>query len=217
MNILSHRGWWTSPAEKNTTAALHRALAAGFGVETDIRDCDGALVISHDMPRSGQSQPLLTVEEFLDLYSSIETPQTLALNIKSDGLADALAETLGLRGVTNYFLFDMSVPDTLSYLTKGMTVFTRRSEYETGSLLDVRAQGYWLDAFETPYVDPQTVLQTVQGGKKVALVSPELHRRPHLEAWSAWRRALRSLSVTEQDLVSLCTDFPDEACTFYKE
>lgn len=50
IEILAHRGWWTSREDQNSLDALTRALTAGFGVETDIRDCAGRLVVSHDMP-----------------------------------------------------------------------------------------------------------------------------------------------------------------------
>ena len=48
--ILAHRGFWTEPAEKNSREALERAFREGFGIETDIRDRNGALVVSHDPP-----------------------------------------------------------------------------------------------------------------------------------------------------------------------
>ena len=41
--VRAHRGWWLTPAEKNSKAAFERALAAGYGIETDVRDCDGEL------------------------------------------------------------------------------------------------------------------------------------------------------------------------------
>jgi hypothetical protein len=43
MEILAHRGWWTSREHQNSLDALTRALTAGFGVEADIRDCAGRL------------------------------------------------------------------------------------------------------------------------------------------------------------------------------
>ena len=49
MYILSHRGFWLSPNEKNLEIAFRRSFEAGFGVETDIRDYQGRLVIAHDI------------------------------------------------------------------------------------------------------------------------------------------------------------------------
>jgi hypothetical protein len=159
---------------------------------------------------------LLDFDELLDLYSIAGTHQTLALNIKSDGLVDALASSLIEHDVENYFLFDMSVPDTLTYLAREMNVFTRRSEYETGSQLDELAAGLWLDSFEDHFVNPELLLDLIQGGKSVALVSPELHSRTHLDAWQAWKTALARAPAVDRPLVFLCTDFPAEAKTFFE-
>jgi hypothetical protein len=41
MQILSHRGYWQHPSEKNTEAAFRRSFLLGYGTETDIRDRDG--------------------------------------------------------------------------------------------------------------------------------------------------------------------------------
>jgi len=49
--ILAHRGAWTVPKERNSAEALKRALKSGFGIETDLRDLDGTVVISHDPPK----------------------------------------------------------------------------------------------------------------------------------------------------------------------
>ena len=50
MIIISHRGYWIQPAEKNTEEAFSRSFERGMGTETDVRDHRGELVISHDMP-----------------------------------------------------------------------------------------------------------------------------------------------------------------------
>ena len=73
MIILAHRGVWQNPVEKNSAAALRRALENGFGVETDIRDLDGQLVISHDPPRAGA----MRLADFLDAYVETQRPACL--------------------------------------------------------------------------------------------------------------------------------------------
>ena len=50
MIILAHRGLWKYYDEKNSVEAITKAIANGYGVETDIRDRSSELVISHDMP-----------------------------------------------------------------------------------------------------------------------------------------------------------------------
>jgi hypothetical protein len=50
VKIISHRGAWLEASEKNTEIAFRRSFDRGFGVETDVRDCAGELVIAHEMP-----------------------------------------------------------------------------------------------------------------------------------------------------------------------
>ena len=49
MKILAHRGAWNTSDEKNTVLAIKRAFCHGWGIETDVRDYCGKLVISHDI------------------------------------------------------------------------------------------------------------------------------------------------------------------------
>jgi hypothetical protein len=208
--ILAHRGWWRDPSEKNAPISFDRALEAGYGIETDIRDRDGSLVISHDMAGADAQ----SLDDFLTSYVRYPARPTLALNIKADGLAELLAERLGAHGVDNIFVFDMSVPDTLGYLALYMPIFTRRSEYEGGSLLDRSAAGVWLDALVTPFVPPEDLVAALDEGLAVVLVSPELHRRPHEEAWHLWQDVLRGRGA-DAPACMICTDFPDEADRFF--
>jgi glycerophosphoryl diester phosphodiesterase len=112
MQILSHRGYWTTAGERNTEVAFERSFARGFGTETDVRDWNGSLVISHDPPTG---RPLL-LEVLLDQYQRSGGGAPLALNIKADGLCDRLQSSLAEHGISNYFVFDMSVPDALQYV-----------------------------------------------------------------------------------------------------
>jgi hypothetical protein len=90
-------------------------------------------------------------------------------------------------------------------------VFLRLSEYEPQTPLFDRAAGVWLDAFERDWWTLDTVRALRAAGKSVAIVSPELHGRPHQELW----RALLVLGGDTRDSVMLCTDFPEEADSFF--
>jgi glycerophosphoryl diester phosphodiesterase len=216
MEILAHRGWWKHMTEQNTRTAFARALTDGYGIETDIRDCLGNLVISHDMPREGADpERQMSLAAFLDLYLNFKSRPTLALNIKSDGLAALLNAELSKRAITSYFVFDMSVPDTLGYIANRMQVFTRRSDFESGSNLDLRAQGLWLDAFDAPHVTGSQIISGIETGRSIAIVSPELHKKPHVAAWDCWRRVHDVLTPAERKRVMLCTDTPREADRFF--
>ena len=211
LKILAHRGWWQTKAEQNSDVAFRRALEAGYGIETDIRDQDGRLVISHDPPTSNAT----TVDRLMDLCGTLKSSATLALNIKADGLAKPMSDLVGRYARQDYFVFDMSVPDTLPYLALGMKVFTRRSEFETGSSLDDRAAGLWLDSFEAVHVPTDIMVAALGRTAGIALVSPELHGKPHIAAWESWRMALRPDTVRFEKRIFLCTDYPDQAHRFF--
>ena len=91
-NILAHRGLWELPLEANSLESIDRALKGGFGIETDIRDLDGKLVISHDPPSAGDAFDLKTL---LELYRKSKASSRVALNIKSDGLCPLIQQKLG--------------------------------------------------------------------------------------------------------------------------
>ena len=49
LKIIAHRGFWLEKSEQNSLKAFKKAFENGFGVETDVRDFNGELVISHDI------------------------------------------------------------------------------------------------------------------------------------------------------------------------
>lgn len=201
MIVLSHRGYWKAPGEKNAEVAFRRSFDLGFGTETDVRDRAGELVVSHDPPTGGE----MSFEAFLDLLGDRDLP--LALNIKADGLATAVRAAMSKRPLTKWFVFDMSVPDTLHQLAAGNPVFARQSEYEPAPALVDRAAGVWLDGFTGEWWTPETVAGWTRQGKAVCVVSPELHGREYRPAWETLHRA----SIPHPGRVLLCTDRPEEA------
>ena len=206
MKILSHRGYWKEVAEKNTIEAMRRSFSLGFGTETDVRDYNGDLVISHDIA----DENAISFQKFLEIYGEYNKDLPLALNIKSDGLQLKLKEALARNKIENYFLFDMSIPDALGYLRNEVkNVFTRQSEYEKDPSFYEKANGVWLDSFEGDWFDNNLISAHLAKGKMVCIVSPELHKRSHLESWKKYK-----FLSTEKNLF-LCTDFPEEAHEFF--
>lgn len=196
MRIISHRGWWHQPDEKNTVPAFARTIAAGYGTETDVRDLAGRLVVSHDPPE-GEALPW---EALLDLFSGSGLP--LAVNVKADGLGPALARAFEGRDIA-WFAFDMSGPETVRYANAGLPFYTRHSDVEPEPILYGAAQGVWLDAFRGDWFDRPVIERHLAAGKAVCVVSPELHGREPRPVWD-W------LLEMPGD-ITLCTDFPDRA------
>lgn len=210
MIILSHRGYWKSMDEKNSDQAFRRSFSLGYGTETDIRDCRGELVISHDMPTGNE----IRCEDFLSLAAKARTPDghalTLALNIKADGLAPTVKKLLNQHLPVDGFVFDMAVPDMRSYLEVGVPVFTRMSEVERQPVWLEEASGVWLDAFYGEWYDRDVLEHLLEKGKRVCIVSPELHMRPHGRLWKSL------LPFSTERRIMLCTDLPEEASHFFQ-
>lgn len=207
INIIAHGGFWIDDFEKNTLVSINRAFEYGFGIETDFRDLNGKLVISHDMPVDGA----MSVDEFVDSFKKQPVSAPVAINIKSDGLHNLIKEMIVKTGMSNCFVFDMSVPDTRGYLAEQIPVFTRLSEYETSPVFFEKSHGVWLDAFESEWFDTIVIQNLLDSNKQVAIVSPELHRRPYLKLWNF----LKENNLHQNALVSLCTDFPLEAKEYF--
>ncbi len=208
VTILSHRGYWHLPREKNSPAAFARSFAAGFGTETDLRDCNGALVIAHD-PAGADAMP---ARDCLALHAAQAAGTPLALNIKADGLVPLLASLLAEFSPKDYFCFDMSVPETRRYLTAGLPVFVRQSDCEPEPLFLDRAAGVWADAFgDDRWITREALSRHLDAGRRVCVVSPELHGRDPQPLWER----LQGTALTGSRELLLCTDRPAEAKNFF--
>lgn len=208
MEILSHRGFWKNQNEKNTKEANLLSFKQGWGIETDIRDYNQQLVISHDIANNNN----YTTEYLFEQYTNERTNATLALNIKADGLSKSLLSLLEKYDISNYFVFDMSIPETLRYLDEGMKVFLRCSEFEKpDEQLYEKATGIWLDIFKSVWYDKNFVNLHLRNGKKVAFVSPELHGRNEPTLW----KMIKENNWFQSSNTMLCTDLPDEALKYF--
>jgi hypothetical protein len=217
MQIISHRGYWLDENEKNTLPAFARSFQAGFGVETDVRDFRGELVISHDIATDSFGANHVSFSDFMALYEKSGNNVPLALNIKADGLQDLLGGYLQRHLVHNYFVFDMSVPEMVGYMNKGFRFCTRQSEYETMPVLSGKACGIWLDSFEQEGFSAENLKNCILSGpeKLVCIVSPELHQKPHLAAWESIKEICFGKERAGTGTLMLCTDIPEEARRFF--
>jgi len=194
--ILAHRGRWTRREGQNRPESLLGPLADGYGIETDLRDRDGQLVISHDMAGSGSPR----LAEVTDRIASAPAGW-LALNVKADGLAAACA-ALPPAVRERAFFFDMAVPDMLGYLRAGLRTFTRHSDLEPTPACYGEAAGVWLDELAAPWITADVIAAHRAHGKLVAIVSGELHGRDHAAHLALFRRFAGDPGVL------VCTDHP---------
>ena len=207
MQIISHRGFWLAPEEKNSETAFRRSFRKGFGTETDIRDYRGRLCISHDMPTS---EPM-PVEQLFDIYVKYDQTLPLFLNIKSEGIGEALRKVLDEYAIKNYFAFDMSVPEMIYYKKKGLLDFiTRMSDVETIPILIEDSKGIWIDNFFGHTLLPADINYFSSNDHLLCFVSPELHGRSHKGYWELLKAWEESNEFSCSQLI-LCTDFPEDA------
>lgn len=200
MNILAHRGVWNTPDEKNTVEALKRAFCNGWGIETDVRDYCGRLVISHDI--ASDESPLLG--EVLSVYREVKGNSFLAINVKADGIQKLLVEELDKYRISNYAVFDMSIPEQVVYKKMQIPFFTRQSEIEMYPVMYSDAAGVWMDEWEEGWIEKKIISRHLENGKLVGIISPEIHGRDY---WNLWN----CLKEMDSERIFLCTDIPEKA------
>ncbi|MER3382678.1 phosphodiesterase [Pectobacterium aroidearum] len=205
MIILSHRGYWKKPSERNQKIAFERSFELGFGTETDLRDSQGKIVIAHDMPVGGE----ISFEDVLQLMDGRNLP--LALNIKADGLAENILELLEKYNHSNYFTFDMSIPDMLVQIRRGLRVFTGLSDILPTPVMQDAAAGIWLDSFNSDWYEAEVIDNLIISGRNVCVVSADLHKREKNRQWEI----IKKCKSIKDDRLMLCTDYPEDAEEFF--
>lgn len=209
MVIIAHRGFWDKINEQNTLTAFINAWQHGYGIETDLRDLNGKIVISHDIPNLDDK--LLDIDDLFIAYKNLGQNTVLALNIKSDGLQKILKQKIDYYQINNYFVFDMSIPDAIQYSKLNFKMFTRKSEYETEPVLYDFSQGLWLDEFENHWIDNKFLDTLIAANKLVCLVSPELHKRDYMNEWKDYKKN------NYLNNIMICTDYPNKANKYFNE
>lgn len=208
MEILAHRGFWKISDEKNSLISIESALKNGWGIETDIRDYEGKLVISHNIA----TRNCFEAEEIFSYYAELHCSSTLALNVKADGIQELVMEQLSKYGIENYFLFDMSVPEMVVNAEKHLNYYTRHSDIEERCVLYENAKGVWVDCFDDySWLKEEVIEEHLADGKEVCVVSPELHGQDYHPVW----KILKESKVYQSSCFKLCTDIPDRAVEYF--
>jgi hypothetical protein len=233
IKLLDHRAAWLNDKSlQNTMVAFKTSLTNGHGIETDIRDHNGQLVIAHDLP----TQDSLPFEELLNLYRDLKSSSCLALNVKSDGLQNGVKTLLQKYSIFNYFVFDASIPDNVMYHRRELSFYLRHSDIEqcpSKSSPDLYespfCKGVWLDDFafsrktspDKFFITKDVIKMHLNKGKSIALVSPELHpwgrdlQSPIV--WEYWRHVFKLLSGGDLNSIYICTDLPQQAEAYFND
>ncbi|MDA9230950.1 hypothetical protein N9O56_00050 [Rickettsiales bacterium] len=199
--LILHRA--NNPSSKD----FIECLEGGVGFEIDIRYHCGKLIVAHDLVENSAKH--IYLEDILQIYSEYNCNNIIALNIKSCGLQKILKDLLEQYDIKNYFVFDMAVPDILGYIKEDIKFFTRQSEVEISPSFYKESKGVWLDEFYGHWIDEKVIMEHVSNGKKVAIVSPELHGRDYKGIWQKYKKIIKDNKLNDNNLM-ICTDFPHE-------
>lgn len=202
MNILAHRGLWANPDERNSFKALTSAIDKNLGIETDIRDHLGRVVVRHDMGFDAE----LDLNDLLNLVGEKELK--IALNVKASEMGPALAKLFLESEPKNYFFFDLAIPDLRKYLDLGLNTYCRVSEVEQQLVWSKEIKGVWVDTFSGLTVSKNMIDEFLGMNLDVSLVSEEIHGREHLHFWDVVSEYINDSRV------SVCTDYPLELYDF---
>lgn len=207
MIIISHRGYWKDyDIENNKKISFERSFDMGYGIETDLRDFNGEIVISHDVPCGNE----MTLEEVLDIMNGRDL--LLALNIKEDGISDRIESILDKYKCVNYFVFDMSLPELYYEVNNtNLKVFTGCSDINRNTPLLEETSGVWLDSFQELWYERGVIDRFLKCEKKVCIVSEDLHGRENKRQWKMLRE-----NYLSDDRVILCTNKLESAIKYFQ-
>jgi hypothetical protein len=145
-------------------------FGAADGIEFDIRDTGGEIVVQHD--------PFLGGQRFIDFLKFCPSNKFYIVNVKSEGIEQRAIADLEAHGITQFFLLDCSIPMMVKLGKMGeRRLAVRFSEYESLTTVESMAPfvtWVWVDVFTqlplTSFIE--TFIR--DRGLKLCLVSPEL-------------------------------------------
>jgi len=159
-------------AHRRNTIEELRSTPKELGIEIDIRSEGARLIVVHD-----PFQPGIDFDEWLAHFDH----KTLILNVKEEGLEDALLKRMVTRGVTDFFFLDQSFPFLLKTARAGeRRCAVRVSEYEsieTALSLTGLIDWVWVDVFTRFALTGREAARLKAAGFRLCLVSPELQGR----------------------------------------
>jgi len=145
-------------------------FGAADGIEFDIRDNGGEIVVQHD--------PFLGGQRFIDFLKFCPSNKFYIVNVKSEGIEQRAIADLEAHGITQFFLLDCSIPMMVKLGKMGeRRLAVRFSEYESLTTVEAMAPfvtWVWIDVFTQLTLTSVVEMFLRDCGLKLCLVSPEL-------------------------------------------
>jgi glycerophosphoryl diester phosphodiesterase len=223
MMILAHRANLTGPRSvvENSLTACVRALAEGFGLETDLRrDSAGEFYISHDPHPRTTENSLAAYSELFRAFPKAE----LAINVKELGYEPALIDLMksGALGARSfYFDFELLEPKSPGATQRkikslpggnGVRVASRLSDRNEpmSQCLAIPADVVWGDEFDRLWLTANEARQVKAAGRLLYMISPEIHGFDLATMRRRWQ------DFKDWGVDGVCTDYALEAQEFFK-
>ena len=191
MKIIRHR--------INTTTEL-RSISPKYGLEVDIRSDKNKLILSHDPFSNGD-----LLEDWLKWYKH----ETIILNIKEEGLEEAILKLLKRYKIENYFFLDQSFPFLIKWANaKECRCAVRVSEFEsveTALALSNKIDWVWVDCFTKFPLNYTDYKRLKSADFKLCLVSPELQGEDPFLKIPPLRNLLNQMEI---EFDAVCTKNP---------
>jgi hypothetical protein len=147
-------------------------IPLNIGIEFDVRDSGGKIIVTHDAFTDGQ--------EFEEFISNIHK-RFLIINVKSEGIETNILNILKKYVFEDFFFLDCSFPAIMKLSRMGeKRIALRFSEFESIeniSLMANKIQWVWVDCFSrSPLTkDISDYIHSLE--LKICIVSPELQGR----------------------------------------
>jgi hypothetical protein len=155
-------------------AADLKNISTSFGIELDLRDCDGKIILEHDPFNYKNS------DEFDD-YIKHYQHQTLILNVKSERIELEALKILKKYNIKKYFFLDSSFPMIVNLSKSGeRNIALRFSEFEgldTIRNMAGKVNWVWVDCFSKLPINRDIFIELKKLNYKLCLVSPDLLNR----------------------------------------
>ena len=185
----------------NTLQEIKNA-SIDYGLEIDIRSKNTSLILHHDPFSKG-----VLFENWLKFYKH----KTLILNVKEEGLEEAIMKMLSKHKIHNYFFLDQSTPSLVAFRKSNKNKSAvRYSEVEPITFarnFTRKISWVWVDSFscKPPSIRDLKDLKKMQ--YKICLVSPELHG---LKMVNKIPNFLKTLLPHLGLIDAICTKCPDK-------
>ena len=145
------------------------------GIEFDVRDSDGKIIVTHDPFTTGQ-----LLEDFL---THCVPSKFYIVNIKSEGIEYRILELLKEKSIENFFFLDCSIPMMVKlgkqYTNKLAVRFSEYESIETVKKMAHFVKWVWIDTFTKIPITQEQEKELHELGLKLCFVSPELQQQPN--------------------------------------